>query len=426
MRVHRSILLALTVACGGASSGQPTAVALPSASSTAPDPLPTRGPSEALLAAWPLAEAPSVAYADLHGLVQTKLFQGLVPALIATPSLLTPDQATCATSLAAGARELLVGAQRTHEAFVIRFDKDTPSLRRCITDTIGIKEAMFSDDGIVVVVHHTQPTHGTPPTARDLRLRKDQYLTGRFKETDDTTADFTLTVSDAHFAVNIAADLPGERDAELIEHGLSLSPDQAGNLGMGTSPDQVAALVRLMKSLHTTRKGSHLDIAFDLAEPPVDQARDLGAAASLAISGVHKYLVESKKAEALNNINQIAQDIVMDWEREPLVATAHAPRRAKKLRSFPAVPRTVPRGVTYASSPDDWKPWDPIKFSIDAPQHYQYEVRAAPDGQTADVIAHGDLNGDGKTSTFTLSVRVDKQTKGLVISPVPIITDGDE
>jgi len=42
------------------------------------------------------------------------------------------------------------------------------------------------------------------------------------------------------------------------------------------------------------------------------------------------------------------------------------------------------------------------------PMYYQYEVRAAKDGESAEVIARGDLNGDGKTSSFVITIKVKK------------------
>jgi hypothetical protein len=42
-------------------------------------------------------------------------------------------------------------------------------------------------------------------------------------------------------------------------------------------------------------------------------------------------------------------------------------------------------------------------------------VVASKDGKHCDVLAHGDLDGDGKLSTFKLSLTVDSKTKELVI-----------
>jgi hypothetical protein len=85
----------------------------------------------------------------------------------------------------------------------------------------------------------------------------------------------------------------------------------------------------------------------------------------------------------------------------------------------------VPSGVPYLSSPADWAAWAPLKFAMDTPQRYQYEVRAARDGMSADVIARGDLNGDGKTSLFVIHVTVNKADRTLVLSDLAE-TDPDE
>src|SRR5262249_6048369 len=93
------------------------------------------------------------------------------------------------------------------------------------------------------------------------------------------------------------------------------------------------------------------------------------------------------------------------WEMEEADPKGHIVKKTK-LFSLPAVPKTVPKAVKYQSSPDDWKPWAKIRFEMNAPQYYQYEVKAAPDGKSADIIARGDLNGDGKQSLFKLTATI--------------------
>jgi len=80
--------------------------------------------------------------------------------------------------------------------------------------------------------------------------------------------------------------------------------------------------------------------------------------------------------------------------------------------------------VKYQSTPADWKPWAPIRFEIDSPQYYQYEVKAAADGQSCVATARGDLNGDGKTSKFELTIK--KKGDRLVIDPSIKETDPEE
>ena len=92
------------------------------------------------------------------------------------------------------------------------------------------------------------------------------------------------------------------------------------------------------------------------------------------------------------------------------------PLPKRKLVSFPPVPKTVPKGVKYQSSASDWRPWAPLHFSMEVPQYYQYEIKAAKDGQSAEILARGDLNGDGKTSLFKLRLTVERGSDRLTTS----------
>ena len=77
---------------------------------------------------------------------------------------------------------------------------------------------------------------------------------------------------------------------------------------------------------------------------------------------------------------------------------------------MPAVPAAIPRGAKYQSSADDWKAWAPIQFKLEAPQYFQYEIVAAKDGKSADVLARGDLDGDGQSSLYRLRIQLDPKT----------------
>jgi hypothetical protein len=118
--------------------------------------------------------------------------------------------------------------------------------------------------------------------------------------------------------------------------------------------------------------------------------------------------VRAKTAEAKNTVTHIAKALMAWWDAEDKAGPARAKNAKKKLFSLPAVPKTVPRGQKYQSSSADWTPWSKIHFEMSSPQYFQYEVRAAKDGESAEVIAHGDLDGDGKTSTFKVMLRVQR------------------
>jgi hypothetical protein len=64
---------------------------------------------------------------------------------------------------------------------------------------------------------------------------------------------------------------------------------------------------------------------------------------------------------------------------------------------------------------------------MDMPQYYQYEVKAAKNGESAEILAHGDLDGDGQTSLFKVAMHVDRKNGNvLVVDPNVAETDPDE
>jgi hypothetical protein len=444
--------LAVLAGCGGAEPHASSNVPVPAASS---DPTPVAtvpAPAAAVPAAprtasaelrryWTLGDKGKVAlYGDLSGLLKTDLARAFVPAVIAmVKGTVSDDQARCLQSAADSIQEVAFGADNSDGLMIVRFDDHAFQPSACLAsagmtkiELEGAKEAYSLKDGVMAYVPGilllgpkqtvttalSQAPGATSFPAR-LALAADEYLTWSANVDEELRAHGTLTASSERFRMSLHADMPSafaER-AEKELHGLR---GQSSIPGLDGPEGELAA--QLLRSVELTRTGGHIDAAFDLHEPPADQARDLGAVATLAIQGVRKYLAESKVAEARNTVWQIARDYVTWWEQED-----GKPRSRKKLVSFPPVPRTVPRGVKYASRLADWKPWDRLKFSMDQPQYYQYEVKAAPDGESATVIARGDLNGDGKTSQFRVNLHVDRSAgSSLVIGPSMDETDPEE
>jgi hypothetical protein len=379
-------------------------------------------------------------YGDLSGLLKTDLARAFVPAVIAmVKGTVSDDQARCLQSAADSIQEVAFGADNSDGLMIVRFDDQAFPPSACLAGAgmtkiqlEGAKEAYSLKDGVMAYVPGifllgpkqtvttalSQAPGATSFPAR-LALAADEYLTWSANVDEELRAHGTLMASSERFRLSLHADMPsqiaerGEKEFRGL-HGQTSIPGLDGPEG------ELAA--QLLRSVELTRSGGHIDAAFDLHEPPADQARDLGAVATLAIQGVRKYLAESKIAEARSTVWQIARDYVSWWEQEDGKSRAR-----KKLVSFPAVPRTVPRGVKYASRPADWKPWDRLKFSMDQPQYYQYEVKAAPDGESATVIARGDLNGDGKASLFRVTLHVDRSAgSSLVIGPSMDETDPGE
>lgn len=78
-----------------------------------------------------------------------------------------------------------------------------------------------------------------------------------------------------------------------------------------------------------------------------------------------------------------------------------------------AAPRTpvlpcCPRGGTCTSDAAMWNApgWRALEFSIDGPFRYTYEYLPDPNGRSAIVRATGDLDCDGKISTYELKLVV--------------------
>jgi hypothetical protein len=210
----------------------------------------------------------------------------------------------------------------------------------------------------------------------------------------------TLLASSDRFRLGVEADV-SEADAKDAEQGFAALKQQKIALP-GLKGPEAEMLLKLLQSVTVERRGSHLSGAFDLREPAVDQARDIGMLTALSVYGVRKYLVAAKADEARSTLLLIASSYSKAWAPPP---GAHGLR---KLVSFPPVPAIVPKGAKYLATPAEWKAWQTINFKVDGPQYYQYEIHAAKDGRSADVIARGDLDADGKQSEFRLHLTESK------------------
>jgi hypothetical protein len=95
---------------------------------------------------------------------------------------------------------------------------------------------------------------------------------------------------------------------------------------------------------------------------------------------------------------------------------ARKPTKPFRFTSYPPVPKTIPRGVKVQVDAKDWKAWSGLGFQRVGSQEYQYEIVAAPDGKSAQIIARGDLNGDGKTSKYVQVIKLNP-TGGVDLAP---------
>jgi hypothetical protein len=149
----------------------------------------------------------------------------------------------------------------------------------------------------------------------------------------------------------------------------------------------------------------------------------IGVASALGIYGVNRYLKSAKTTEAKLNIGRITRGAIeaYELERDP------GPNLHMLCKSAVAVPSEVPSGRKYVPSAEAGRDfqtgdrttgWRCLRFSTDTPTYYQYEYRAGgnykgparggpdPGPNGFEVSAEGDLDGDGKTSLFTLVGKV--------------------
>jgi type IV pilus assembly protein PilA len=170
----------------------------------------------------------------------------------------------------------------------------------------------------------------------------------------------------------------------------------------------------------------------------------IGVLASLAIYGVRKYIANAKTAEARAALGRIAKDASAAYNRENMAGavldlggTAGVSNRlcATAAATVPAAKASI-QGQKYQSSPSEWNAgtsdtgWQCLKFSMQEPQYFMYGYTAVDptlNTGTFTATAAGDLNGDTKTSLFSLggALKLDPKNGGIALTIAPTITEVD-
>lgn len=150
------------------------------------------------------------------------------------------------------------------------------------------------------------------------------------------------------------------------------------------------------------------------------------AVGALAMYFVARYVRHAKTAEAAGSVKAIAEAAAAYYDTSDSAQPAgSSPDQAHAMRHFPpssraAVPPDLAdiRGRRYQSTLADWSvsPWTDLHFSIPQPQFYSYTFEAQGRGGTAQatVTGHGDLDGDGVVSTYSLTVAPDEKLHAVV------------
>lgn len=125
----------------------------------------------------------------------------------------------------------------------------------------------------------------------------------------------------------------------------------------------------------------------------------LGIFAVLGIYGVRKYIASAKTAEARNGVAMIAKFTAERYEQTHRVCPS-------ARNAVPPLASQI-SARKYMSTTSEWESdagWACVGFAMTMPQYFQYRYEATETGFRA--IARGDLDGDGKLSTFALRGQV--------------------
>jgi hypothetical protein len=125
----------------------------------------------------------------------------------------------------------------------------------------------------------------------------------------------------------------------------------------------------------------------------------LGSVLAVAVPAFVRNVHASRFAEPLDGVARLSA-------RASVLADA-SPQQAAYPDSAPLTPALVPRASLVSDPPGTWDhpTWRLLDFSLQVPHAYAFEFQSknAADVSTFAAIAHGDLDGDGVLSTFTVT-----------------------
>lgn len=102
----------------------------------------------------------------------------------------------------------------------------------------------------------------------------------------------------------------------------------------------------------------------------------------------------ARTAEATESLKQLSDATVASLSSGTTIGAA------------PLTPAIVPRGEQQTDPSGTWNhpTWRALHFGVEEPHWYAYRVDVDPTAGTVRLGAHGDLDGDGVTSTFLREV----------------------
>jgi hypothetical protein len=145
-----------------------------------------------------------------------------------------------------------------------------------------------------------------------------------------------------------------------------------------------------------------------------------GSLVAVAVPAFVRNVHASKLVEPVDGVKEIAEGATT-YAKAHDVPHAYPP-------SAPLTPATVPRGTREVDPPGAWDhpSWKAIGFQAveeGVPHAFAFELDTSdgPTRSTFSAIAHGDLDGDGVTSTFEVKGHDQTGEGGPVIEPGMIV-----
>jgi hypothetical protein len=188
----------------------------------------------------------------------------------------------------------------------------------------------------------------------------------------------------------------------------------------------VAALSRIVQVLTDTRKSLDVSLAHGEGESTVTIRLVQRGTAQRSIGGAGFVSLSFGAASAVLRLDKTGEpQSVVPAIARALAAEADDSKRAGRSPAFtvdvPPLLAAVPAAALALRPSPPAPEWKPYLGLLPPRLFYQYAVAHSADGHHATVTAHGDLDGNGRTSTFAIEVSID--TKGIVAIGPMIVTD---
>lgn len=433
-------------ACGDSTppAKTPAVEKLPPPVPPGPPPVAQRAPSKEMAARFPFKdeEITTLAYSDLALLSQPEATQAIASSLAPIATDLAGVDKACIDAVVGGAKELLVtGTNGKAWEVILKIPGHTldsvctPAAGTGETATIegATKAWRFTESGKTCalaadwlycgqedLVKKSITAQNEPTLPVGLDPNQVLALDDHDEQKD---AKISVVSNTDRLETRVELNFDGDEKPRVLHEAATHAPEGVLEFTkfFKASDAEKRLVDQVANSVVASHRGTRANLRVDLPGTPSEQAAQLGAALSLFGKSAVLERNALRKAQVSRFLLEVAEGINKNWESKD----AKLAFGDKKLVSMGPVPKEVPKGKRVTSADSDWKAWKDVPH-VTTPTYYQYEIKTAPDGQSADVIARGDTNGDGKLATFKLHIRVDRSSKQLMVEPKIDETDPNE